>query len=120
MQFQPANPQSNRLRYWYSAVLCAAMVLGLTLSAAGQAPQAPNNWINPAGGNYNDGPNWALGAPGGLPGPYPIFNLGAAGYPIQMTLGEGAVDPTVQTDNPTINLNNQTYVTRSRFKTAST
>jgi hypothetical protein len=83
-----------------------ALALGVSILLASMAlGQTADYWLNPNGGNYEDGSNWSLGAPGA----YPIFNLGSAGYTITLNQNDGAIDPYVETDNPILNLNNFTY-----------
>jgi len=63
-------------------------------------------WINPAGGNYEDGANWLLGSP---PVPPSVFNTGSSGYEVQLTQNVSLSSLEVETDNVTLNLNGYTY-----------
>ncbi|HUB26524.1 MAG TPA: hypothetical protein VL992_13945, partial [Tepidisphaeraceae bacterium] len=85
------------------AILCILAAWGLAPTAYGQT--VADNWLNPNGGSYEDDSNWSLGAPGA----YPIFNLGSSGYTITLNQDDSAIDPVVETDNPTINLNGFSY-----------
>jgi hypothetical protein len=90
---------------------CGFAVTLSILTAWGLAPttfgQTADYWLNPNGGNYENGSNWSLGAPGA----YPLFNLGSSGYAIGLNQNDSAVDPVVETDNPTIELGGHTYTT---------
>src|SRR5580698_1160230 len=87
--------------------LCFVSIAFLFLCNSAIAQVTLDNWTNPSGGNYETNSNWSLGAPGA----YPAFNLGSSGYTIQMNQNNEAIDPYVETDNPTINLNYYTYQT---------
>jgi fibronectin-binding autotransporter adhesin len=91
------------VRQFAVAILAAACSL-LGVAASGQTL---DYWTNLSGGNYETDSNWSLGAPG----EYPTFNLGSAGYTVNMNQNNGAIDPDVETDNVTLNLNGYTYST---------
>src|SRR5277367_2547395 len=82
----------------------SAMLLCAWLSAVAGG-QTLSFWNNPAGGNYSDGSNWSLGAPG----LYPAFNLGSAAYTVTTQPGNGAFEVIVENDNPTLNLNGNSF-----------
>jgi hypothetical protein len=90
---------------------CGFAVVLSILTAWGLAPttfgQTADYWLNGNGGSYEEGSNWSLGATGA----YPTFNLGSAGYTVTLNQNESAIDPVVETDNPTINLNGYTLNT---------
>jgi hypothetical protein len=88
-------------------IATAIVVATCSLLSAAAFGQTLDYWTNLSGGNYETDSNWSLGAPGA----YPAFNLGSSGYTIQMNQNNEAIDPYVETDNPTINLNNYTYQT---------
>jgi hypothetical protein len=92
-------------RCGFAVTLSILTAWGLAPTTFGQA--VADNWLNPNGGNYEDGSNWSLGAPGA----YPLFNLGSSGYTIALSQNDSAVDPYIETDNPSINLNSYTYTT---------
>ncbi|HUB25979.1 MAG TPA: hypothetical protein VL992_11165, partial [Tepidisphaeraceae bacterium] len=85
--------------------------VALILTAWGLAPMTfgqvtPDYWLNPNGGSYADDANWSLGAPGA----YPNFNLGATnGYSVLLSSGEFAINPVIETDNPTFQLGGGTF-----------
>jgi len=85
--------------------------VALILTAWGLAPMTfgqvtPDYWLNPKGGSYADDANWSLGAPGA----YPNFNLGATnGYSVLLSSGEFAINPVIETDNPTFQLGGGTF-----------
>jgi hypothetical protein len=62
------------------------------------------NWQNPAGGDFNNGANWA----GGQFPTNPVFNLNSSGYTATLSSSADVQSLTVQNDNPTINLNGMT------------
>jgi len=78
--------------------------------------QTQSFWTNPAGGNYSDGSNWSLGSAG----QFPTFNLGSAGYTVTAQAGNGAQQFTVENDNPTFNLNGNTFNNAGLFVATGT
>jgi hypothetical protein len=83
-----------------------AMIVAAWFPLAAVAFGQENDWINPAGGIYENGANWSAGTPGGYPS---TFNLGTSGYTVTMTKSDTDGGPDVENDNPTINLNSQNY-----------
>jgi hypothetical protein len=64
------------------------------------------NWINPAGGSWQDAANWQGDATPGESTGSPTFDLGSAsGYTVTLSAEAGADPLTVQTDNVTLSLN---------------
>src|ERR1700722_13470228 len=85
-----------------------AMVVMATCWLSVATAFGQNYWINPNGGNYNEAANWSQGVPsGGIIG----FDLGSPGYTIQITQQEYLFGWEIQTDNPTVSLNDQTFST---------
>jgi hypothetical protein len=78
------------------------MVLGLSTLAASVA--MGQDWAFPVNGSYGDPINWM---PNGVP-VNPTFNLNSSGYTVTLPSAESADTLTVQTDNPTLDLNGQT------------
>jgi hypothetical protein len=95
------DPICISFRCGIAVTLSILTAWGLASTAFGQT----DNWLNPNGGNYEDGSNWSLG----VPGDYPVFNLGSSGYTITLNQNDRAVDPYIETDNPILNLNSFTY-----------
>jgi hypothetical protein len=90
-------------RCGFAVVLCLFLASNASRPAYGQV--TPDYWQAGSGGEYESGGDWSLG----MPGPYPVFNLGTSGYTIFMGANDSAVDPVVETDNPSFHLDGSTY-----------
>ena len=76
-------------------------VLCVSTAAFGQA----DNWLNPAGGNFDTDSNWSLGSPGAG---NPTFNLGFA-YTVDFTQSDTDEGLNVENDNVTFDLGGNTF-----------
>ncbi|HEX4056063.1 MAG TPA: PEP-CTERM sorting domain-containing protein [Tepidisphaeraceae bacterium] len=76
----------------------------LAFSTLASSAALGQNWANPVSGSYGNPANWT---PNGVP-VNPTFDLNSSGYTVTLPSAESATILTVQTDNPTLDLNGQT------------
>src|SRR5947209_5862463 len=91
-----------RYQRWVGRRGKGQVALAMVAAAVAVPPvlAADDNWINPAGGNFADGPNWSLGAPPtmsdnalfNVPGTYTILVSSGASDSASFTAGNVTLD----------------------------